>query len=263
MSASAFRRYLAGFIVVLLALTSVVRAQVAGEGAVPGAEADLPVIVERATAENVVEVREPSRGERIAKRLQEKGFSTEAAIFSISLLPIVELRGAIPAGHILLPRQPDEKRFGASDWLRSAKIYFWAVLGNMAPTPFILLLLGPLSRLAMKTRLGNRFFTWLFARTRRKTASIEKYEFWGLAVFVAIPLPVTGAWTGAMAGWLLGIPFWSALLSLFIGVCFAGIIMTALSLLGWTGLAIALAALFLLVLVPLLRKSPKPASQVP
>lgn len=227
------------------------------EAASPAADPDLPVVLERATPATVAEVREPSRGERIAKQLQARGFSAEAAIFSISLLPIVELRGAIPAGHILIPRQPGQSRFGADDWLRSARIYLWAVLGNMLPAPFILWLLGPLSRLCMKTRLGDRFFTWLFARTRRKTASIEKYEFWGLAIFVAIPLPVTGAWTGAMAGWLLGIPFWSALLSLFLGVCAAGLIMTALCLLGWLGLAIALAALLLLVLVPLLRPTPK------
>ena len=109
----------------------------------------------------------------------------------------------------------------------------------MLPVPFILLLLGPVSALCMKVPVGKRFFDWLFARTRRKTADIEKYEFWGLAIFVAIPLPATGAWTGAMAGWLLGLHFFRSLLSIFIGVLVAGVIMTALSLLGWIGAAIA------------------------
>jgi hypothetical protein len=91
----------------------------------------------------------------------------------------------------------------------------------------------------MKVPIGKKFFDWLFARTRRKTADIEKYEFWGLAIFVAIPLPATGAWTGAMAGWLLGLNFFRSLLSIFLGVLIAGVIMTALSLLGWIGAAIA------------------------
>ncbi|MBQ7252702.1 MAG: small multi-drug export protein [Kiritimatiellae bacterium] len=190
--------------------------------------------------------REPSRGERIARALEDKGCSTEVAIGAISLLPIVELRGAIPAGHLLLPRAPEEKRFGAADRKRSAKIFALAVVGNMLPIPFILLLLGPVSSLCMKVPLGKKFFDWLFARTRRKTAGLERYEFFALTVFVAIPLPVTGAWTGAVAGWLMGMRFWRALASIFLGVCGAGVIMTALSLLGWLGAGIALAVLLLL-----------------
>jgi uncharacterized membrane protein len=182
-------------------------------------------------------------GQRIAERLQEKGWPVEGAIAAISLLPIVELRGAIPAGHVLIGDEDPSTHFGREDWARAGKAFLWAVVGNLLPIPFILWLLGPLSRAAMRWGPGRRFFEWLFARTRRKTADIEKYEFWGLALFVAVPLPVTGAWTGAMAGWLLGIPFWQALASIAIGVCAAGCIMTALSLMGWVGLAIALAAL--------------------
>jgi uncharacterized membrane protein len=208
----------------------------------------LSPLVSSAQEDASTAAREPSRGERIALALEEKGCSPEVAIGAISLLPIVELRGAIPAGHLLLPRAPDEKRFGAADWKRSAKIFALAVIGNMLPIPFILLLLGPISSVCMKVPLGKKFFDWLFARTRRKTAGLEKYEFFALTVFVAIPLPVTGAWTGAMAGWLMGMRFWRALASIFLGVCGAGVIMTALSLLGWIGAAIAGVALFLLAL---------------
>ena len=109
----------------------------------------------------------------------------------------------------------------------------------MLPVPFILLLLGPVSNRCMKVPLGKRFCDWLFARTRRKTADIEKYECWGRAIFVAIPLPATGAWTGAMASWLLGLNFFRSLLSIFFGVLIAGVVMTALALLGWIGAAIA------------------------
>lgn len=204
--------------------------------AAPGPEA---VIVERATAGNAVAVHRKSAGEKIAARLRAKGVSENATIVAISTLPIVELRGAIPVGHVLLPDTDQSSRVGRDDWARSARIFFYAVLGNMLPVPFILLLLGPVSNLCMKIPLGRRFFDWLFARTRRKTADIEKYEFWGLAIFVAIPLPATGAWTGAMAGWLLGLDFFRSLLSIFCGVLGAGAIMTTLSLMGWFGAAIA------------------------
>ena len=205
----------------------------------PPTDDDGAVVVERASAETAVEVAHKSTGQKIAEKLREKGLSKDAAIVAISTLPIVELRGAIPVGHILIPDADKSTRLGRDDLRRSARIFFYAVLGNMLPVPFILLLLGPVSNLCMKVPLGKKFFDWLFARTRRKTADIEKYEFWGLAIFVAIPLPATGAWTGAMAGWLLGLHFFRSLLSIFFGVLGAGVIMTALALLGWIGAAIA------------------------
>lgn len=205
----------------------------------PAAADSVPVVVERARADTAVAVAPKSTGQKIAEKLRKKGLSKDAAIVAISTLPIVELRGAIPVGHILLPDTDKSTRLGRDDLRRSARIFFYAVLGNMLPVPFILLLLGPISTLCMKVPAGKKFFDWLFARTRRKTADIEKYEFWGLAIFVAIPLPATGAWTGAMAGWLLGISFWRSMLSIFFGVFGAGVIMTALALLGWIGAAIA------------------------
>lgn len=204
-----------------------------------------PVVLERASPESAMATRHKSTGEKIAGKLRAKGLSKDAAIVAISTLPIVELRGAIPVGHLLLPDTDKSTRLGRDDLRRSARIFFYAVLGNMLPVPFILLLLGPVSTLCMKVPVGKRFFDWLFARTRRKTADIEKYEFWGLAIFVAIPLPATGAWTGAMAGWLLGLNFFRSLLSIFFGVLGAGVIMTALALLGWIGAAIAGAVLAL------------------
>jgi len=216
-----------------------------------------PLILERASAENAVEVAHTSTGQKIADALREKGLSKEAAIVAISTLPIVELRGAIPVGHVLIPDTDKSTRLGRDDLRRSARIFLYAVLGNMLPVPFILLLLGPVSNLCMKVPVGKKFFDWLFARTRRKTADIEKYEFWGLAIFVAVPLPATGAWTGAMAGWLLGLNFFRSLLSIFFGVLGAGVVMTALALLGWIGAAIAgavLLAFFLGILAKALQK---------
>jgi len=216
-----------------------------------------PQVLERASAEHAVEMPHKSTGQKIAEVLRDKGLSEEATIIAISTLPIVELRGAIPVGHLLSEDTNPSTRIGMDDLKRAGRIFILAVLGNMIPVPFILLLLGPISSLCMKVPIGKKFFEWLFARTRRKTADIEKYETLGLTVFVAIPLPVTGAWTGAMAGWLLGLSFPHAMISIFLGVLIAGVIMTALSLLGWIGAAIAgivLLTLFLSVLAKALKK---------
>ena len=177
-----------------------------------------------------------SRGARIARWMEQRGVSTDAAIVAISTLPVVELRGAVPVGHLL---HEVHQKSPAEQVKWSLWIFALAVAGNMIPIPFILLLLGPCSRFCMRVEPGRKLFEWLFARTRRKSTTIEKYEALGLTVFVAIPLPVTGGWTGAMAAFLMGIPFWKAMLYILLGVMIAGVIMTALSLLGWTGAVIA------------------------
>lgn len=181
-----------------------------------------------------------SRGEKIARWLEDRGLSRTAAVAAISTLPIVELRGAVPVGIVA---------FEMPWW----QVYLIAVAGNMLPIPFILLLLGPVSNFLMRFKIGKAFFDWLFARTRKKSASIEKYEALGLTIFVAIPLPVTGGWTGSMAAFLMGIPFWKAMLYILLGVMIAGVIMTTLSLLGWIGAIIAGAVLIGLVASTLIK----------
>jgi len=132
----------------------------------------------------------------------------------IAMIPIFELRGAIPAAEV----------WGMPLW----SAYIWAVIGNMIPIPFILLFLGPVSDwLRRHSRSMDRFFTWLFARTRRKhSKAYERWKELALCLFVAIPLPVTGAWTGALAAFVFGVPFWPALLSIFCGVLIAGAVVT-------------------------------------
>jgi uncharacterized membrane protein len=169
---------------------------------------------------------EMHRGEKIARWMEEKGLSQTVSVAAISTLPIVELRGAVPVGIVA---------FKMPWW----KVYLVAVVGNMLPIPFILLLLGPVSNFLMRFAIGKKFFDWLFARTRRKSADVEKYEELGLMIFVAVPLPVTGGWTGAMAAFLMGLPFWKSMLFILLGVMIAGVIMTILSLLGWIGAVIA------------------------
>ena len=183
--------------------------------------------------------------ERVTEWLRSKGFSKSMAVGAISVLPIIELRGAVPVGHHFLYKTSKMKK---ADRIRtSLKIYGLAVVGNMIPIPFILLLLGPVSGWMMRFAWGRKFFEWLFARTRRKSANIEKYEELGLTIFVAIPLPVTGAWTGAMAAFLMGLPFWKSMLFILLGVMIAGVIMTILSLMGWPGALLAGGVLLALV----------------
>lgn len=174
-------------------------------------------------------------GERIAEKLRAKGLSPELVVFVVAMLPIVELRGAVPIGNNL---------FHLPLW----KTLVLSVVGNILPIILILLLLERMVLLLNRFTIFRRFFNWLFARTRRKSGVIERFEFWGLAIFVGIPLPVTGAWTGAVAAMLLGMSYPRALLGIFLGVLIAAGIVTALSLLGWLGAVIAALGLAVILL---------------
>ncbi len=165
----------------------------------------------------------------LADTLREKlgGLSPWSVVALLSMLPVVELRGGIPAG----------KALGLPVW----EAALLAVAFNMLPIPFILLLLGPVSSwLSRHSRIMKRFFDWLFARTRRRhSRSFERWKMLALMLFVAIPLPMTGAWSGAVAAFVFDIPFRPALLFIFLGVLVAaGIVSLATSLsflLGWQG----------------------------
>ena len=170
------------------------------------------------------------------------GFSKELVVLIISALPIFELRGALPIA-INVFHFP---------WYYALPL---AILGNLLPVPIILLFLNVISKWLSKTGFFDRFFQWLFEHTRRRGKIVEKYERIGLVLFVAIPLPVTGAWTGSLAAVIFGLKFRHAFLSIFIGVCIAGIIVTCLSLLGWVGAVIAGVALCALAISGLWRVS--------
>jgi len=147
-------------------------------------------------------------------------------VLGLAASPISELRGAIPLAVL-------EFDF---PWYYA---YIIAVIGNLLPVPFILLFLNSVTRILSRFTLFDKFFNWLFAYTRRRGALIEKYERVGLVLFVAIPLPITGAWTGSIAAVLMGMRFTRAMLSIFLGVLIAGVIVTCLTLLGWVGAVIA------------------------
>jgi uncharacterized membrane protein len=166
--------------------------------------------------------------------LVARGLTPELAVFLTSMLPIIELRGALPLAINVL----------SINW---PKAFLIAYIGNMIPAPFILWLLAPTVRILSRIRIFERFFTWLFERTRKKSNKmIERYEEIGLMAFVAIPLPGTGAWTGALIAFLFGLDFKKSLLVIAIGVLIAGLIVTSLCLLGWFGALIAGAVFILL-----------------
>jgi uncharacterized membrane protein len=128
-----------------------------------------------------------------------------------AILPYLELRGAIPLAYHL--------RFPAP------LAYVVAVVGNMIPVVPIMLLIGPLSRWLDHIPLFHKFFHWLFTRCRRHQHAVNKYGYWGLTLFVAIPLPMTGAWSGAAIAFLLGMRKRYAFFSIFLGVAIAGVIL--------------------------------------
>ncbi len=151
-------------------------------------------------------------------QLLRKMFSTELVTVLVSALPISELRGAIPLAL-------------AKFHFPVHKAYILAVLGNMIPVIPILLFLESLSNwLSRKSKIAEKFFNWLFERTRRRSKVIEKYGAIGLILFVAIPLPITGAWTGCVAAFLFGIRRRWATLSILAGVMIAGVVVTAMTL---------------------------------
>lgn len=152
----------------------------------------------------------------LANWLSSHGLPIEVIIFLFAMVPIFELRGAIPVAAV----------FGAN--IAIWKIYLIAVIGNMIPVLPILLLLEPVSNfLSEHSRIFNRFFDWLFNRTKRRVKSkIEKYGALGLMVFVAIPLPVTGAWTGCIAAFLFGIRPRYVFPAILAGVMIAGIVVS-------------------------------------
>ncbi len=135
----------------------------------------------------------------------------------ISALPITELRGAIPIALIIykMPVFP---------------AYFFAVLGNIMPVIFLLLYLKPFSDFLCRWHFLNIFFKWLFKRTHQYEEKFEKYGALFLLVFVAVPLPGTGAWTGSIAAFVFGIRFWYAFPAIVGGIIIAGIIVTLTSL---------------------------------
>lgn len=137
----------------------------------------------------------------------------------LSLLPISELRGGIP--YALLNGYPV--------WAA----YSGCVLANFLVGPIVLIFLNTLHNLLHRVRLYARIFDWFESSVRRRTRHlIERYGFWGVTIFVAIPLPVTGAYTGSLAAWLFDLDWKRSIPAVLVGVMIAGIIVTLVMVLG-------------------------------
>lgn len=132
--------------------------------------------------------------------------------FIISMLPIVELRGAVPVGTAL--------------GLNTCLVLLISVIGNMLPIPFVLLFARKILKLLKRIRLFARFADFLEKKAEKNAGRIVNAERLGLFLFVAIPLPGTGAWTGALIASLFDLRLKNSLPAIFLGVIVAGLIMT-------------------------------------
>ncbi len=139
-------------------------------------------------------------------------------VLAVSAAPVAELRGGLP--------------LAISYGIPPAAAFFLAIAGNLLPVLPILLGLGGCERLLCRWSFLKRPHDWVFARTRRKGRLIERYGAIGLVLLVAIPLPATGAWTGAIAAFLVGIPPRRAFPLIAVGVLIAGVVVLALTLSG-------------------------------
>lgn len=139
----------------------------------------------------------------------------DLAVLIVSMLPVIELRGAIPFGIGL-----------GMHWLRALSI---SVLGNMLPVPFVIWLIRPLVEWLMRTKTLSKLGAWLDERTKKKGESVNRYKKLGLFILVAIPLPGTGAWTGAMVSGLLDMRLKDAVPAIFCGVLAAAVLVVGIT----------------------------------
>lgn len=141
--------------------------------------------------------------------------SKEVIIFIISLMPILELRGGLLAATLL-----------DVEYVNAALI---CVLGNVLPIPFVLLFLKKVLDLFEKWSVTKKIVTWLEKKVEQKREQIDKYGYLGLTIFVGIPLPGTGAWTGSLIAVMLGMDRKKSFICILLGVLIAAIIMSVLS----------------------------------
>ena len=143
--------------------------------------------------------------------------SGEVIIFIISMIPILELRGGLLAASPALLNVPI---------LRAIPI---CVIGNLLPIPFILLLIERVLNVMEGIPGLGKVAVWVRQKADKNKGQIEKFGFWGLVLFVGIPLPGTGAWTGSLVAALLHMKFGKAIGAILCGIVMATVIMSLLS----------------------------------
>lgn len=150
--------------------------------------------------------------ETVIQWMQGHGLPPQLITFLVSMIPLLELRGSIIVGHGLLGMNP-------------IMTYVVSIVGNMVPIPFILFFIRKILDWLKKTPL-RAFPNWVEKHAMKRSSQIEKYGYLGLFLFVAIPLPGTGAWTGSLLAVLFGMKRGKSLLAVLCGVMTAGLIMT-------------------------------------
>jgi len=142
-------------------------------------------------------------------------------VFLLAMTPVGELRLAIPMGILVFH-------------LSAVSVFFVSVMGNLVPAIFILFFLNKISVfLSNKSLFFKKIFGWWENNARKKHLSkIQEYDAIGLALFVAVPLPLTGAWTGALLATLMNLPLKKSISAIFLGVIGAGIIVTVMVVFG-------------------------------
>ncbi len=143
------------------------------------------------------------------------GFPAELVVFIISLFPILECRGGMIAASLL----------GVDYWLA----LIISIIGNLLPIPFIFLFIEKIFELMKKTKLLGKIVNKIEEKAMSKSDKVTKYKRWGLLLFVGIPLPGTGAWTGALIAVLLKLNLKDSVISIFFGVLMAAGIMSFVS----------------------------------
>lgn len=143
-----------------------------------------------------------------------QNISAEIYVFLVSMLPILELRFAIP--------------LGAASGLNMMECYSISVIGNLIPIPFILIFIKKIIEYMSVSKISflRRFAEFLMRKAESRSEKVNKYSLLGLFLFVMIPMPGTGAWTGALIAALMEMRIKKSLLSIILGVLVAGIIMT-------------------------------------
>lgn len=173
-------------------------------------------------------------------------------VFLISMVPIVELRGAIPIAVGL----------GLNIFL----YYPIAIIGNMLPVPFIYLFARKVLEWGKDKKIIGKFFTWCLDKGEKGGEKLKKSAgnsgiFWALLIFVGIPLPGTGAWTGTLAASFLKLDFKTSISAVTLGVLLAGVIMSLgskiVSVLGWTGVFAIIAIILVVLLISIIIKKKK------
>ena len=179
-------------------------------------------------------------------------FKNYLTVFLVSMLPLIELRGAIPIAESMN--------------LNIFIYYIVAIIGNMVPVPFIYLFARRLLEWGKDKKIIGKFFTFCLEKGQKGGEKLKKSAgsrgiFWALMIFVGIPIPGTGAWTGTLAASILDIDFKTSILDVSLGVILAGIIMSVgskvVSHLGLFGVLVIVIVVLLIVAISVLIKKLK------